>query len=108
MNVQTRVNSMENFLHQMYRSLGLGKNFEFIECTNSGKFDGKSKNVQNHENSMQNCVRQMYKYSRLVEKFVFVESTKSRKFNGKLFTLDIQIIQICKKKKINFVECTNS
>ena len=84
---------MENFVHQIYKSFRLVKNFEFIECTNSRKFngksknvpvectnsrkfDGKSKNIPNHENSMQNCVLQMYKYSGPIEKFVFVQSTK--------------------------------
>ena len=77
LNVQNSENSMENFVHQTYRSFGLVKNFEFIECTNLIKFDGKSKNVPNHENSRENYVHQMYKLPGLVENFVFVESTKS-------------------------------
>ena len=68
---------MENYVHQMYNSFGFVKKFEFVECTNSGKIDGKSKNVPNHENSMENCAHQMYKYFGLVEKFDFIVSTKS-------------------------------
>ena len=35
------------------------KNFEFVECTNSSKFDGKSMNVPNRETSLENCVYKM-------------------------------------------------
>ena len=56
----------------MFRSLGFGKNFELVECTNSRKIDGKSMNVPNREG-----VHNMYRQSRLVEEFCFVESTKS-------------------------------
>ena len=68
---------MENCVHQMYNSFRFVKRFEFVECTNLGKIDRKSKNVPNHENSMENCAQQMYKYFRLVEKFDFIVSTKS-------------------------------
>ena len=47
------------------------KKFEFVECRNSGKIDGKPMNVPNREG-----VHNMYRQSRLVEKFDFVESTK--------------------------------
>ena len=68
---------MENCVHQMHRSFGFVKELEFVECTKSLKFYGKSMNVPNRENSMENCVHQMYRYSELVEKFDFVESSKS-------------------------------
>ena len=77
LNVQNSENSMENFVYQTYRSFGLVKKFEFVEGTNSLKFDGKSKNVPNHENSRENYVHYMYKLLKLVEIFVYVECTKS-------------------------------
>ena len=46
---------MENCVHQMYNLFGFVKKFEFVECTNLGKINGKSKNVPNQENSMENC-----------------------------------------------------
>ena len=55
----------------MYRSFEFVKKFEFVECTNQEKIDGKSMNVPNREG-----VHKMYKQSRLVEEFDFVESTK--------------------------------
>ena len=68
---------MENCVHQVHRSFGFVKKFEFIVCTKLLKFYGKSMNVPNRENSRENCVHQMYKYFGLVEKFDFVESSKS-------------------------------
>ena len=56
----------------MYRSFGFVKKFEVVECTNSGKIDGKSMYVPNREG-----VHKMYRQSGLVEKFDFGESTKS-------------------------------
>ena len=70
--VQNHENSMENCVYQMYRLFRFVKKFEFVECTNSGKIDGKSINVPNREG-----VHKMYRQSGLVEKFDFVESTKS-------------------------------
>ena len=65
LNVQNCENSRKNYVHQMYRQ------YEFVECRNSRKIDGKSMNVPNREG-----VHKMYIQSRLVEKFDFVESTK--------------------------------
>ena len=59
--IQNHENSMENSVHLMYRLLGFVKKFEFIECTNSWKFDRKSMKIPNCENSMENCVHKMYK-----------------------------------------------
>ena len=60
LNVQNSENSMENFVHQMYRSFGFLKKFKFVKCTNWRKLDGKLMNVPNRENSMENCVHLMY------------------------------------------------
>ena len=63
---------MENYVHQMYRSFGFVKKFEFVECTNLGEIDGKSMNVPNIKG-----VHKIYRQFGFVEKFDFVESTKS-------------------------------
>ena len=77
LNVQNCENSMENFVHQTYKSFRFVKKFEFVKCTNWRKFDGKLMNVRNRENSMENCVHQMYRQSGVVEKFDLFKSTKS-------------------------------
>ena len=41
LNVWSQENSMENYVHLMYKTSGFVEKFEFIECKMSWKFDGK-------------------------------------------------------------------
>ena len=49
LNVWYRENSMENFVHQMYKKSKFEEMFEFVECTKSWKINGNlcTLNVQN-------------------------------------------------------------